>query len=95
MTNVLCGPYSRDEVEKALNQMHPIRLPDRTDSILSFFKNCRILWVTMSSTILAILNGHSIPPKLNHIYVTLIPKKPKPDAITEYPQLVFVMLLIS
>jgi len=38
----------------------------------------------VSSAILAILNGHAIPPKMNHTFVTLIPKKPKAVTMLEY-----------
>jgi len=38
----------------------------------------------VSSAMLPILNGHPIPPKLNHTFVALIPKKPRPEHISEY-----------
>ena len=33
------------------------------------------------AAVLAILEGHAIPPKLNHTLTALIPKKPKPERI--------------
>ena len=38
----------------------------------------------MSRVVLAILNGHAIPPRLNHTFVALIPKKHKPDSISDF-----------
>ena len=34
--------------------------------------------------VLAILNGHPIPPKINYMLVALIPKKSKPELIMEF-----------
>ena len=34
--------------------------------------------------VISILNGHDIPPKLNQTLVTLIPKRPKPNKISNF-----------
>jgi len=36
------------------------------------------------AVMLAILNGHAIPPSFNHTFVALIPKKPQPSHISEF-----------
>ena len=38
----------------------------------------------VATTVLSILNGHPIPPKLNHTLVTLIPKKPRPEYVSKF-----------
>jgi len=38
----------------------------------------------VSAAVISILNGHPIPPKLNHTFVALIPKKPKLEHIFEF-----------
>ena len=38
----------------------------------------------VSTVVLSILDGHPIPSKLNHTYVALIPKKPKPENIFDF-----------
>ena len=38
----------------------------------------------MTQAVSEILNGHAIPPSMNHTFVTLIPKKQKPDSIIDF-----------
>ena len=41
-------------------------------------------WDDEAVVVLAILEAYPIPPKLNHTYVTLSPKKPKPEKVTDF-----------
>jgi len=50
--------------------------PDRLNAAF-FQKYWDIIGDDVCAAIIAILNGHAIPPKLNLTYVALIPKKPK------------------
>ena len=38
----------------------------------------------ISSAVLEILHGHAIRPRLNHTFVVLLPKKPKPSKMSEF-----------
>lgn len=85
MNDSLTRPYTREEIEIALKQMHPHKAPGPDGLNPHFYQK---FWETIgddvSSAVLAILEGQSIPPELNHTLVTLIPKKPKPSVITEF-----------
>lgn len=76
------------EVELALKQMHPHKVPGPDDMNPYFFKKFwDVVGDDVSNVVLAILNGHAIPPTLNHTFVALIPKRPYPDSIFEYSQI--------
>jgi len=69
-------PYSLDEIFKALYQMHLGKAPGSNDMNLYFFqKYWSIMDDDVCKFVLGILNGHKTPNRLNHTYVTLIPKK--------------------
>ena len=78
MNETLCQPYTKLEIETALFQMHPHKAPGPDGMNPYFFqKFWDILDNEVSAAVLAILDGHPIPPKLNHTLVALIPKKPR------------------
>ena len=69
--------------------MHPYKGPG-PDGLNPYFyqKFWDMVRKDVIAAILAILNGHAIPPKLNHTWVTLIPKKSKPSSMGD---LVYIM----
>jgi len=85
MNAKLCMAYTRDEIEHALKQMHPQKAPG-PDGMNPFFY--QRFWDVIGDDVvaagLAILNGHAIPPRFNHTFVALIPKKPCPTHISEF-----------
>jgi len=85
MNEAFAQPYTKIEVETALNQMHPHEAPGLNGMNLYFFQK---FWDTVSNgvsaIVLAIIDGHLIPPRLNHTFVALIPKKPRLDSIQKY-----------
>jgi len=85
MNESLCKPYTKEEVKVALKQMHPHKAPG-PDGLNPYFyqKFWDMVRKDVIAAVLAILNGHAIPPKLNHTWVTLIPKKPKPSLMGEF-----------
>ena len=85
MNEMLCRPYSKLEVETALFQMRPHKAPGPDGMNPYFFqKFWDIIGNEVSAAVLAILDGHPIPPKLNHTLVALIPKKPQPGFVQDY-----------
>jgi len=85
MNDVLCAPYTKTEVEGALHQMHPHKAPGPDGmNALFYHKFWGVVGDDVSNAVLDILHGHSIPPSMNHTFVTLIPKKPKPTAMTDF-----------
>ena len=61
----LCKPYTHNEVDRALAQMHPHKAPSPDDMNPFFFqKFLDNLGDDVSAAILSILHGHLIPPML-------------------------------
>jgi len=85
MNSKLCMAYTRDEIEKALKQMHPHKA-SRPDGMNPFFyqRFWDVIGDDVVAAVLAILNGHAIPPRFNHTFVALIPKEPCPTHISEF-----------
>ena len=82
----LCLPYTKVEIEQALSNMHPHKAPS-PDSFNAFFffqKYWDIVGEDMCAAILVVLNGPSIPPKLNHSFMALIPKKPNALSMSDF-----------
>jgi len=81
----LCKPYTWEEVDRALIQMHSHKAPGLDGLNPFFFQH---FWSSVgddvSASVLSILHGHPIPPKLNARFVALIPKKQRPDSISEF-----------
>ena len=85
MNTKLCMAYMRDEIEKALKQMHP-RKASGPDDMNSFFYQCfwEFIGDDVVAAVLAILDKHAISPSFNHTFVALIPKKPCPMHVSEF-----------
>jgi len=65
--------------------MHPHKVPGHNDMNPFFYqKFWDIIGDDVTATVFAILEGHAVPPTLNHTIVTLIPKKTRPEQITEF-----------
>ena len=85
MNDSLCRPYTREEVNQALKQMLPHKALGPDGMNPSFFqKFWHSIGDDVSAAVLAILEVHPIPPRLNHTYVALIPKQPKPERISDF-----------
>ena len=85
MNGSLCKPCTHEEVIVALRHMRPHKVP-RLDDMNPFFyqRFWDAIGDDVATAVLAILNGHLIPPKLNHTHITLIPKKPNSDSIMKF-----------
>jgi len=85
MNNTFCAPDTREEVDYALKQMHLYQapVPDEMNPFL-FQRFWDIIGNYITTAVISILNGHAIPPKLNHTFVAFIPKKTKSDLISDF-----------
>jgi len=76
MNDTLCRSYTMAEVETTLKQMQPHKAPG-PDGMNPFFyqRYWEVIGSDVSCAVLSILNGHAIPPTMNHTFVALILKK--------------------
>lgn len=85
MNAVLRAPYTKEEVDCALSQMHPIKALGPDGMCPLFFQS---YWSTVgpnvSEFVLTILNGAEIPHEVNYTFMALIPKKHKPDHMSDF-----------
>lgn len=81
MNRELTKDFIEAEVFEALQQMHPHKAPGPDGMALIFFQRYwHIVGKSVTTTILQALNGGMFPSSLNHIFITLIPKKKKKKA---------------
>lgn len=71
----------REEVDKALNQMEPLKAPGPDGLPPLFFQN---FWPCIREEVSQALNSGSIPSSINHTFITLIPKVKSPSKVTEF-----------
>jgi len=65
--------------------MNPDKAPGLDDlNVLFFWKHWDVVGDDASGVILAILEGSSTPPRLNHTNIALIPKKPCPETMVDF-----------
>jgi len=85
MNEVLCAPYSEDEIFKALKAMHPNKAPGPDGFTALFFQQ---FWDVVGSdvcrVVLQVLHGGPMPDSLNHTNVVLIPKTSHPTNLAQF-----------
>ena len=81
MNMELTKEYTACEVEVALKQMKPILAPGPDGMPPIFFKH---YWNTVGQDVISatfsVLNSGTIPPKINHTFISLIPKTKSPKS---------------
>lgn len=77
--------FTREEVILALKQMNPSKAPGPDGMVALFFLNYwDILGPVVSEAMVNALNIGTIPFHLNLIFITLIPKKKRPECIADF-----------
>ena len=85
MNDGLMRAYSEEEIHAALNSMGPTKSPGPDGFNVCFYQHYwAIVGKDVTALVQSILSGGSLPPKLNHTHVVLIPKVSKPSRITEF-----------
>ena len=80
----LVRPYTEEEVQTALFQMHPSKALGPDDMSLFFFQRFwHIVGQDVTKAILSILHSGRYLHKINYTHLVLIPKKSNPQNITE------------
>lgn len=78
MNDNLLATFTKEEVELALRQMHPLKSPGPDGFAASFYQNS---WSTVRSEVCeAVLNFSNFgifDSTINHTFIALIPKKKK------------------
>lgn len=79
MAAELVMSYTREEVVRALKDMHPCKSPGPDGLPALFYKKYwDLLGEELCSLVLGFLNGGNMPADLNHTFVALIPKVREP-----------------
>ena len=85
MNQDLLREFKREEVKAALDQMHPTKAPGPDGlSPLFYQKYWHIVGTAKTDAVMQALQSGTLPPTINHTFITLIPKKKRPDKITEF-----------
>ena len=85
MSQFLIAEYTRAEVERAMNQMEPLKAPGPDELPPLFFqKYWRVVGDDVVATVLSCLQSGAIPPSINYTFITLIPKVKSPTKVTNY-----------
>lgn len=86
MNAELTREFKAEEVEQALTQMKPMAAPGPYGMPPLFYKS---YWKTVGCDVidatLSVLNSGSMPPRINHIFISLIPKIRKPRKSQRFP----------
>lgn len=85
MITQLEQPFTKDEVVRALKQMHPFKSPGPDGMSPIFFQNFwHIVGTDVSSFILNFLNNHAFDYQVNFTHICLIPKVKNPDMVSQF-----------
>ncbi|KAL0402014.1 UNVERIFIED_CONTAM: hypothetical protein Slati_4231300 [Sesamum latifolium] len=85
MNTELIKPFNTDEIQQALNQMHPLK-SSRPDGMSAIFyqKFWIIVGTDVSACILEFLNGGNFNSLINDTQIVLIPKCPNPSDMSQF-----------
>lgn len=85
MNRLLTAEYTREEVERALKQMEPLKALG-LDGLPPLFSQqyWKCIGDEMSIAILSCWNSGTIPPSINHTFITLIPKVKSLTKVSKY-----------
>ena len=85
MNSQLSKPFSREEVDIAIKEMHPIKAPGPDGMPPIFYHSFwSLIGDNVYNAVLDCLNNCKIPREINHTNITLIPKVKSPKSITKF-----------
>ena len=78
-------PFRLEKVWNALKSMQPYKAPGPDSFQAQFFQRFwHLVGPSVMDLVLGVLNGHLIPPDMNHTFLTLISKVENPQTITQF-----------
>ena len=85
MNTELTKPFTREEVLKALQQLHPTKAPSPDDmSVIFFHKYWYNVGPSITNMVLKVLNSNLPMTEINKTNISLIPKTNQPARMTEF-----------
>ena len=85
MNDMLLSDFNIEEVEKAVQQMAPLKSPGPDGMPPLFYQSYwSLIGSDVAQTILHYLNTGTLPKSLGHSFITLIPKVKCPDHVTQF-----------
>ena len=85
MNEMLCQPFTPEEVEVALFQMGPNKAPGEDGFTAGFFqKHWALMKENVTVAVLGFLNGGELPEQINRTVLVLIPKVANPQELTQF-----------
>ena len=85
MNATLCSEFEAWEVETALKQMAPLKVPGPDGMPPLFYQNFwSLVGSDVTTSILYYLSSGSLPTPLNHTFISLIPKTKNPKRVIEF-----------
>ena len=85
MNGILTSEFRTWEIDNALKQMAPLKVPGPDGMPPLFYQNFwELVRGDVSGSILNFLNSGSLPNPLNHTFVILIPKTKNRERVTEF-----------
>ena len=85
LIQALEGPFSRQDIVTALKDMQPLKAPG-PDGFHAFFfqRYWPVVHEDVCNAVLHVLHGNPMPCGINDTFVTLIPKVPNPEKVTQF-----------
>ena len=85
MNSQLNADFMEWEIKLALNQMAPLKAPSPDGMPPLFYQNYwDLIGNDITHAVLLFLNSASLPPHLNHTFITLIPKVSNPEIASDF-----------
>ena len=85
MNEMLCRPFTPEEVEVALFKMGPNKAPGEDGFTAGFFqKHWALMKENVTAAVLGFLNGGELPEQINRTVLVLIPKVANPQELTQF-----------
>ena len=85
MNAELTKEFKVEEVEQALTQMKPMTAPGSDDMPPFFYKSYwKIVGCDVTDATLSVLNLGSMPPHINHTFISPIPKIKNPEKAKDF-----------
>jgi len=85
LMQALEGPFTRQDIFTALKDMQPLKAPG-PDGFYAFFfqRYWPVVHDDVCKVVLHVLHGNPMPCGINDTFVTLIPKIPNPEKVTQF-----------